>query len=1826
MIEGNLRYRLQVLQGTLRKACAADGAGRLLFTLVAGLLACIVLDYFFFRLDRPVNTAFRIVMLLGFLGTLSLIAYFRLIAPLRVPLSLDDMALAVEKEFPQLNDSLISAVQLARIMADDRYISPAMIKEVVWQAYESTAELDFKRVVKFQRIKPVLFAAGAAAAVFLLLLLTPLRPFVTTGLVRVCDPLSSAEYPVRTFIEVTMDGATGSEKIVPRNDALSIVAVVRGDLPSKARIQFDHGKGFGREELLTPAGTRYDPVRRERYKEFRYDYSPVISSFKFVVLAGDNQTNDRFVRAVDRPELVNLLVSYELPSYISETATPPKRERSLRNVVGAKAHLQGDINKPLRSAMLKLGNDPAREMELSLDKTRFVATIPLEETKDYEITLLDRDGLDNRQNKIRHKVWVLPDALPRVTWRKPAVDLEVSPMAVVALSLGAEDDFGLKRAGIKFRRYKGATVPEPANQVPGARNVAPAAVDTNSPAIEGGFDLPEPQPGAFNHSAQRLDLGKDWVLSELGVEPGDLVEYWAEAYDWCPAPRKGVEPQIYRLRVFSPEEIRRRLDVERLRLLEDLKVIIRDQEGDKKQVEAIKDHLAVGNPFDTPDRTKVSEAGVVQEEVRRKTQALQNAFDSLIARYVSNGLDTPDDRDRLQSIRDVLETEHSRKMPDAAREIAATSTAKTDDDRKANLNAAIKKQDEILADLRALLEQMQKWAETEDLLRLTRELLLKQRNVTRLTSEFKDRLGVKRPTEATKDEQGQVKALAHEQRDCANDMKQLFDRMTQALAKMMDLDKWVAKNIDDAIKIAQNTDATPENPDLAAGGDPHPGIEDKMRAAQSDILGKDNEPYGFGMAGGKQRAVETGLERIITVLSRRRDVDQQLMRDIDQSKRDLQRILERQRELTKQTANIQDKATLEKNIAEARKRVQELYARQQKLLDETRTMQNTPDPQAAALEAGVEDLRQQLDALIKEQTQVFNETVAALSPAEREAARAVHELDALEAEERALAKESVSYADGRAARVLKERYEAVKQVRVQNEDLRAKAVHADSLLDKAKAAAELRGLQDAQSKLHLGAAAAVAALKPAAETLAKEAPKDAPKDSPQAAAWAAALRALEQAASLALNAPDEVKAAAERLGAAQGKEALAAQLNATDKLARAEEVLLKALSLERKRFEDGMVDGANRQADTRGRLDEVANRVALLIRAANTPDQAAKDPKLAVAVKGAQAAMVELEGSSHGMAEAADTMRRAAGANDPNGARKASEMQTGAADRIAKARAALLGASDEMGKDKRADHAKTGQRQGQVQDKAKTLQTQIEKVALDIEKAHAAAAGTQPQAGDPRSAAQKVGAAAQNMADAVKDLGKPSPSGAVKNESKAIDALEEAKSRLGDLRRKVEELKTPPRRLERQQKDVKDEARQVASDVKGLEDQLPQQPTDAKASDNIKSASNSMQNAQNSLNAAGDSKAGAAQSASDSKEATKEQERALTELEKALKALDELAGKAKKEQDPRIASALDRLRPPQSLLRDDVLKLQKKLDQFRDKTGNKNADKAARATQSASKNQSAASSQMGQGNQGGTKSSQDEAEQDLQDALDNLDQFQQQMAQQNRNEQLFQIEQELKKMVAAEKEILGKTQDVEKQRPAAGEQLPRRAKLMVKQVFGDQLKLGEATTVIVKKLAESLVFQFVLQTAANDMNEAATRLDREESGQVTQDIQDDVVRQLNDLIEALRKERTKPRQGGGGGGGGGGKQPLVPPLAELKMLQIMQRNVNVQTKKVDEEATKARTQGKDLTKDQKDRLRRAALKESEISRITKRIADELDSGGSQPPPPGGPPDAPPDGN
>jgi hypothetical protein len=109
----------------------------------------------------------------------------------------------------------------------------------------------------------------------------------------------------------------------------------------------------------------------------------------------------------------------------------------------------------------------------------------------------------------------------------------------------------------------------------------------------------------------------------------------------------------------------------------------------------------------------------------------------------------------------------------------------------------------------------------------------------------------------------------------------------------------------------------------------------------------------------------------------------------------------------------------------------------------------------------------------------------------------------------------------------------------------------------------------------------------------------------------------------------------------------------------------------------------------------------------------------------------------------------------------------------------------------------------------------------------------------------------------------------------------------------------------------------------------------------------------------------------------------------------------------------------------------------------------------------------------------------------------------------------------------------------------------------------------VKTLSEegsTAVFPTILREVRDDLTSVETSLARAETGKITQLVQSSIEKNLEDLIEALKNERTRPKKGGSGGGGGGGggdKQPLVPPIAELKMLKMLQTNLYQRTRLID---------------------------------------------------------------
>src|SRR5262249_54868981 len=111
---------------------------------------------------------------------------------------------------------------------------------------------------------------------------------------------------------------------------------------------------------------------------------------------------------------------------------------------------------------------------------------------------------------------------------------------------------------------------------------------------------------------------------------------------------------------------------------------------------------------------------------------------------------------------------------------------------------------------------------------------------------------------------------------------------------------------------------------------------------------------------------------------------------------------------------------------------------------------------------------------------------------------------------------------------------------------------------------------------------------------------------------------------------------------------------------------------------------------------------------------------------------------------------------------------------------------------------------------------------------------------------------------------------------------------------------------------------------------------------------------------------------------------------------------------------------------------------------------------------------------------------------------------------------------------------------------------------------ADKTLALLHEEGSSVAFPESLDQVREDMAQTASRLGRANVGQITQGIEQDIVKALEEMVAALQKAQKDQRQrgGGGGGSGGGGKdQPLLDSIAELKMIRALQMRVNTRTER-----------------------------------------------------------------
>ncbi|MFP4057242.1 MAG: hypothetical protein ACLF0G_10270 [Candidatus Brocadiia bacterium] len=873
-----LQRKLRSLRGHLRRLIVLAGVSRVVLVLAAALAVALLVDW-----AAKLHTPGRAILLGATCAAVGYALWRYLIAPLRVRLDDEALALLIERRFPELRDRLISTVQFGR-RGEMAPLSQAMVDQLTSDTLRETQPLDFQAVSAPRR--PALWAAAAGAAVvaacgFILLFPT------TAGIFgcRFLNPFSSVEWPRRTQLSVLAYDRDKHQLPIERGR----ISVPKGeDLHLLVRAARHSGRLWEPPERVTVhyrfeaggQGRRNVPMGERA--TYRTAFPTVTDAFSFHVTGDDDDTDTFTVQVRNRPRIRDIRVSLEAPPFVGPNRTRllPQGRGNIAGLASSVARVELATNKPIAtepgSAQIVVDGQPPIPMSfVDGDERRLRGSFVLREgQKHYAIELVDTEGLGNSPPAV-YRLDVRTDRAPDVKLPEPGRNKKITPKAVVPIRVVAEDDYGMTRLRFVFRRD-----------------------EKGDPVVH---TFPEPTAEEANEVAR----AHPWDITSLALEVGQSLRVHAEAEDghqeqqadgtWALQPNVG-RSAAYTLTVISEAEMASLLQRRQQQLKEQLKNLIERQESSKDDVQQL------AAPRDEPvERHRISLAEREQRKIGVATDNIAEQLEGVLRDMKNNKVGDLAEQRRAEELATTLRSMAETRMPEAADRIAQAAHTAEPAHQRGQLADAAQKQRRILDELRAALRRFDQWYDIDELLRDASELLLAQRKLNQRTADLARELLGKPAEKLTPAETGTARSLARDQRGARDRMQALETKMAAVARKLAATEPAAAKIVDQALSQA---------------------TADQIRRRMDDAAGEIQQARPAS-APPHQKQATGGLERLVEALTKARSP--YLARDLQRLQEQLRKHVEKLDRLLAQ----ERRQLTETAIANLRRHLQKLRKLQQ---------------------------------------------------------------------------------------------------------------------------------------------------------------------------------------------------------------------------------------------------------------------------------------------------------------------------------------------------------------------------------------------------------------------------------------------------------------------------------------------------------------------------------------------------------------------------------------------------------------------------------------------------------------------------------------------------------------------------------------------------------------------------------------------------------------------------------------------------------------------------------------------------------------------------------
>jgi hypothetical protein len=716
---------LAALRRRLRQYVWLEGCGVTLAWLGAAFWATLVIDWFF----EP-TPALRVTMLavVAIVWIVLVVQWIGRRAFVRI--SDSNAATVLERRFPQLNDSLLTAVLLTSQPADPAEIDRDLLAATCREAATRMARLDVRKVFDS---RPLWRNCGAAGVLVLsVAAFAVLLPDAFGTWTRRVLTFSDELWPRSTRLEV--EGFAGGVQKVARGADVEVVARADASMPVVPQVvevrYRTQGGGRGRA-TMDRRGVAHSP--EDRFQEYAYTFRSVLADIHFDVVGGDDRVRDRRIQVVDSPTISQMTLDCELPAYIGRKERPlpvsgvmqlPAGSRvTVRAAAANKDLVQVQVNGIVddRPAPLKVlkGDD------LTADRRGFSYALgPLLKDTTLLFTLTDSDGIRGR-DPVRLSLVPLPDRPPQLAVQLDGIGTAVTPQARIPAAGRITDDYGLGRVWFEY------------------------AVDAQKPGDRMVRQFTD-HPTDFQLAAAAMEL------ADLALRPGQKLAVSVKAADLCDL---GHGPNVagserWLLDVVTPEQLRVMLESRELVLRQRFDAMVQEMtetrdllarldiapppaaEPAKKPADAAAKGREPGDdePADSPARQGTLRRLRIEGALtncRKNTPevlGLAESFDDIRKELINNRIDTEELKDRLQKgIAEPLRRIAEAMIPELERRLEALQAVLDDPAKSPALRARAQQQaDEILLAMRKVRDRMIEVEDFNEAVNLLREIIKTQ--------------------------------------------------------------------------------------------------------------------------------------------------------------------------------------------------------------------------------------------------------------------------------------------------------------------------------------------------------------------------------------------------------------------------------------------------------------------------------------------------------------------------------------------------------------------------------------------------------------------------------------------------------------------------------------------------------------------------------------------------------------------------------------------------------------------------------------------------------------------------------------------------------------------------------------------------------------------------------------------------------------------------------------------------------------------------------------------------------------------------------------------